>query len=51
MIKDSSGYAQHMLNTGHVFVTMEDMSDLIIIQRNGKFLSSFEKYNIFKVSK
>jgi hypothetical protein len=45
--KESSGYAQHILNTGHSYGNIEDVMDIIKIERKGKHLDMLEKYHIF----
>jgi arginyl-tRNA--protein-N-Asp/Glu arginylyltransferase len=45
--KESSGYAQHILNTGHSYGNIEDIMDIIKIERKGKHLDTLEKFHIF----
>jgi hypothetical protein len=45
--KESSGYAQHILNTGHSYGKTEDIMDIIKIENKGKHLDTLEKYHIF----
>jgi hypothetical protein len=45
--KESSGYAQHILNTDHSYGNIEDTMDIIKIERKGKHLDTLETFHIF----
>jgi hypothetical protein len=45
--KDSSEYAQHILNTGHSYGKIEDIMEIIKVENKGKHLDTLEKYHIF----
>jgi hypothetical protein len=45
--RETSGYARHILNTGHSYGKMDDIMDVIKIERKGKHLDTLEKFHIF----
>jgi arginyl-tRNA--protein-N-Asp/Glu arginylyltransferase len=45
--KDFSGYAQHILNTGHSYGKIKDIMEIIKVENKGKYLYTLEKYHIF----
>jgi hypothetical protein len=47
----NSEYSNHILNTGHKYVTITDTMDIIRIYRKGKHLNTLEKYHTYKISK
>jgi hypothetical protein len=48
--KSTSGYVQHILDTGHAYGKMNDM-DIMKIQEKGKHLNTLEKYHMYKLCK
>jgi hypothetical protein len=49
--KDTSTYAQHILNTGHTYGNMQDVMEVIQIARKGRYMNSMEKFHIFWYTK
>jgi hypothetical protein len=47
----NSGYANHILNTGHKYDTITETMDIIRTQRKGNHLNTLEKYHIYKISR
>jgi hypothetical protein len=47
----NTGYSKHMLDTGHSYDTIENTMDVIRIGQKCKYLSTLEKYYIYKVSR
>jgi hypothetical protein len=45
--KETSGYAKHILNSGHSYGSIEDTLDIIKIETKGKHLDTLEKFHIF----
>jgi hypothetical protein len=45
--RESSGYAQHILKTGHIYGLIDDTIETIKVARKGKYLDSLEKYYIY----
>jgi hypothetical protein len=48
---NNSGYANHILNTGHTYGTIEDTMEVIRKGQKGKNLNTVEKYYIHNISK
>jgi hypothetical protein len=49
--KDTSTYAQHILNTGHAYGDMQEVMEVIQIARKGRYMNSLEKFHIFCTQK
>jgi hypothetical protein len=47
----SSGYSNHMLNTGHTYGSTADTMKVLKTEKKGKHLKALEKYHIYKTSK
>jgi hypothetical protein len=47
----NTGYASHMLNTGHAYGSISDAMDVISMGKNGKHLNTLKKYHIYTISK
>jgi hypothetical protein len=47
----STGYANHILNTGHRYGTISDTMRIIKAGKKGKHLNTSEKYYIHRASK
>jgi hypothetical protein len=47
----NSGYSSHILNTGHIYGTIYDTTDVITTGRKGKHLNNLERYHIYRISK
>jgi hypothetical protein len=45
--KETSGYARHILNSGHSYGSIDDTLDIIKIERKGKHLDTLERFHIF----
>jgi hypothetical protein len=48
---DNSGYANHMLNTGHACGSIADTMTVLKTEKKGKLPNTLEKYHIYKTSK
>jgi hypothetical protein len=46
----SSGYSDHILNKGNMYVTVRDIVDNRRTGRKGRHLNTLEKYHIYKIS-
>jgi hypothetical protein len=49
--RETSGYVQHILETGHSFGKMNDIMEIIKIERKGSYLNTLENFHIFKLFK
>jgi hypothetical protein len=47
----NTGYANHILNTGHTYVPMDDIMEIMETGKKGKYLNTLEKYYIHRISK
>jgi hypothetical protein len=47
----NTGYANHILNTGHTYGTITDIMEIMKIERKGRYLNTLERYYIYEVSK
>jgi hypothetical protein len=49
--KDTSTYAQHILNTGHTYGSMQDVMEVIQRAKKGRYMNRMEKFHIFCTQK
>jgi hypothetical protein len=49
--RETSGYVQHILETGHSFGKMNDIMEIIKIEQKGSYLNTPENFHIFKLFK
>jgi hypothetical protein len=49
--RETSGYAKHILRSGHSYGNMEDTMDVIKVERKGKHLDTLERFHIFQAFK
>jgi hypothetical protein len=49
--KPSSKYAEHMLNEGHTYGTIEDTLDILHTNKKGRILDTLERYYIYRLKK
>jgi hypothetical protein len=47
----NTGYANHILNTGHTYGTITDTMEIIKAGRKGRYLNTLEKYHIYEIGK
>jgi hypothetical protein len=47
----NSGYANHMLNTGHTYGSIADTMTVLKAEKKGKHLNTLDKYHIYKTIK
>jgi hypothetical protein len=47
----TSGYSNHILNTGHAYGNITDTMDIIKTEKKEKHMTTLERYNIYKISK
>jgi hypothetical protein len=47
----NTGYANHILNTGHTYGTITDIMEIIKTGRKGRYLNILEKYHIYEICK
>jgi hypothetical protein len=47
----NTGYANHILNTGHTYGTITDTMEIITTGKKGKHLNKLERYYIYKTNK
>jgi hypothetical protein len=47
--KSTSGYVQHILDTGHAFGNMDDSMEIVKIQQKGSHLNTLENFYIYKL--
>jgi hypothetical protein len=47
--KSTSGYVQHILDTGHAFGNMDDSMEIVKIQQKGSHLKTLENFYIYKL--
>jgi hypothetical protein len=47
----NTGYANHILNTGHTYGTITDTMEIIKTGRKRRYLNTLEKYHIYEMSK
>jgi hypothetical protein len=45
--KETSGYAKHILKSGHSYSSINDIMDIIKVKRKGKHLDTLERFHIF----
>jgi hypothetical protein len=48
--KHTSKYAQHILDTGHAYGTIEETMDIIQTTKKGHILNTLEQFYIYKLS-
>jgi hypothetical protein len=49
--RETSGYVQHILETGHSYGKMNDIMEVIKIEQKGSYLNTLENFHIFKLFK
>jgi hypothetical protein len=49
--KTNTGYANHILNAGHIYGPLEDTLQVLGIQNKGPHLNSLERFHIYKEQK
>jgi hypothetical protein len=49
--RSNSGYSQHILNTGRSYRHIENVITITKTAKQGQYLSSVEKYRIYKITK
>jgi hypothetical protein len=49
--KGNTGYASHILNTGHTCGTLEDTLQVVSIHNKGPHLNTLERFHIYKERK
>jgi hypothetical protein len=47
----NTGYANHILNTGHAYGPITDTMEIITTGKKGKHLNTLERYYIYKTNK
>jgi hypothetical protein len=47
----NTGYSSHILNTGHTYGTIDDTIEIITIGRKVQYLTTPEKYHIYKIGR
>jgi hypothetical protein len=47
----NTGYANHILNTGHTYGTRTDTMEIIKTERKGRYLNTLERYQIYEIGK
>jgi hypothetical protein len=47
----NTGYANHILNTGHTYGPIDDIMEIMETVKKGKYLNTLEKYHIHRISK
>jgi hypothetical protein len=47
----SSGYSNHILNTGHAYGTITDTMDIVRTAKKGKHLNTLERYHMYRLSR
>jgi hypothetical protein len=47
----STGYSEHILNTGHTYGTMENTMDIIETNKKGQYLNTLENYHIYRATR
>jgi hypothetical protein len=50
-IRSNTGYANHILNTGHTYRTITDTMEIMKTERKGRYLNTLERYYIYEISK
>jgi hypothetical protein len=48
--RQTSKYAQHILDTGHTYDTFEEILDVLQIKK-GQFLNTLERFHIYNFSR
>jgi uncharacterized protein involved in tolerance to divalent cations len=49
--RETSGYVQHILETGQSYGKMNDIMEVIKIEQKGSYLNTLENFHIFKLFK
>jgi hypothetical protein len=49
--KTTSRYAQHILDTGHAYNTIEDTLNILHFEKKGPLMNSLEQFHIYRLSK
>jgi NCAIR mutase (PurE)-related protein len=49
--KSRTGFSHHILNTGHAYDDIENTMEILNIQDKGTYLSTHERFQIFKCKK
>jgi GTPase SAR1 family protein len=49
--RHNSKYAQHILDKGHAYNTMDQTMRILHIEKKGHKLNTFERYEIYKLTK
>jgi hypothetical protein len=49
--KTTSRYAQHILETGHTYGTIEDTLNILHREKNGPLMNTLEQFHIYKLSR
>jgi hypothetical protein len=47
----NTGYANHILNTGHIYGKITDTMEIINTERKGRYINTLEIYFIYEISK
>jgi hypothetical protein len=45
--KENSGYAKHILKSGHSYGNINDVMDILEVEKKGKHLDTLERFHIF----
>jgi hypothetical protein len=48
--RDNIGYAEHILNTRHLYGTIQDTMEIIKAVKKGPIMDTIEKYHIYKAN-
>jgi hypothetical protein len=48
---DTSTFAQHILNAGHTYGSIQDTMDIVHIARKGMYMNNIEKYHTYRTYK
>jgi hypothetical protein len=49
--KDTSTYAQHILDTGHAHGSIQDVMEVIQVTKKGRYMNSIERFHMFCTQK
>jgi hypothetical protein len=49
--KTTSRYAQHILDTGHSYGTIEDTLNILHFKKKGPLMNSLEQFHIYRLGK
>jgi hypothetical protein len=47
----NTGYASHILNTGHTYGKITDTIEIIKTERKGRYLNTLERHYIYEIGK